>query len=851
MFFLYKYEALRPENDLPIREIIHSIDSFEMHWHNLIEILLVLEGTVEVRIGGEDYYLKEDDFILINCNELHSTKRTKDDNILLALQINPDFFKDYCPEINKIKFDCKSFNTSKEEQKKFDFIRRYIGKIVLELNKKTKGYKLRIGSYLYLLGDYLINNFEYDILDNDKEELRDSDIFRLQRIADYVNGNIDKKITLKEIAEKEHISYYYLSHFIKDKIGMSFQEYLNYMRLNRAVIMLKNTNNSITEISNDSGFSNISFFNKIFKENYNCTPTEYRKQIKDMYIEDRIFGMNKKQNRSRSYLDVDRNSVFKKLFSNLKPIDNNIKSKEIEYIDIDVNSRGELLSDYWKRLITFGRASEGLRSSWQEQLKEVQKDIGFEYIRFHGIFSDDMMIVNRDEKGNIIYNWSYVNELFDFFMEIDIKPFVELGFMPTEFKSSDDKIFWWEGNISQPKDINLWTDLVVNFIKYCINRYGLKEVESWYFEVWNEADLENIFWIGDKEDYFKFYKETVLAIKSVSEKLKVGGPSITYQTIQDKPWLEEFLEYNNENNIPLDFVSLHIYPELYRPREDVQEMASKARQGEISWDTIYNWWRNQKIYYDKDHVYNVLELANNKINKIMGYNPEVHITEWNASAFGRNLIHDTCFVSNFIIDNILKCNGKSDSLGYWTFTDIMEEEKVAISEFHGNFGLISKSGLKKPSYFAYYLLSKLGKEIVKKGNEYIVTKDGDDIQILLYNYAYFDEFFLRGDTSLLTNTDRYSIYEDKKSKEVKISILGLKGSYKITSYKLNRENGSSFDEWIKMGAPENMTYEELEYLKGRSQPKITVDCIEADESHKLEAYVPVHGTELILLEKMF
>lgn len=848
---MYKYEVIRPENDLPIREIIHSVDSFEMHWHNLMEILLVLEGTVEVRIGGQDYYLKENDFILINCNELHSTKRIKDDNILLALQINPDFFKDYFPQINKIKIDCKSFNARKEEQGKFDFIRWYIGKIVLESNKKIKGYKLRIGSYLYLLGDYLINNFKYDILDNDKEELRDSDIFRLKRIADYVNVNIDKKITLKEIAEKEHISYYYLSHFIKDKTGMSFQEYLNYMRLDRAVNMLRNTDKSITEISNNSGFSNISFFNKIFKENYSCTPTGYRKQIKDMHIEDGIFGINKKQNRSMSYLDVDRNSVFKKLFSYLKPTDINIKSKEIEYIDIDISDGGELLSDYWKRLITFGRASEGLRSSWQEQLKEVQKEIGFEYIRFHGIFSDDMMIVNRDEKGSIIYNWSYVNELFDFFMEIDIKPFVELGFMPTEFKSSDDTIFWWEANVSQPKDTNLWTDLVVSFIKNCINRYSLKEVESWYFEVWNESDLENVFWIGDKEDYFKFYRETVLAIKSVSEKLKVGGPSITYQTLKDEPWLEEFLEYNVKNNIPLDFVSLHIYPEYFSPRKEASEIASKARKGEISWDIAYNWWKNQKIYYDKDHVYNVSELANKKINKIMGYNPEVHITEWNASAFGRNLIHDTCFVSNFIIDNILKCNGKLASLGYWTFTDIMEEEKVGISEFHGNFGLISKSGLKKSSYFAYYLLSKLGKEIVKKGNEYIVTRDGDDVQILLYNYAYFDELFLRGDTSLLTNTERYSIYEDKKSKEAKISILGIKGKYKITSYKLNRENGSSFDEWIRMGAPESMTDEELGYLKGKSQPKMTIDYIKVGKIHKLETYVPVHGIELILLEKMF
>lgn len=853
--FLYIYEVIEQKEGLPIRAIIHSVDSFKMHWHNTIEILLVLKGSVNVRIGEEVYCLEENEFILINSNELHSTKKTKDNNMLLAIQIDLKFFQKYYPQINKIKIDCKSFHGGEGDQEKFDNIRYYIAKIVWELNKKNKGYNLKIGGYLYLLGFYLVNNFEYTILDDEKEKLRDKDIYRLQRIMDYVMNNIDKKITLKEVAEKEHLNYYYLSHFIKDKTGMSFQNYVNHIRLNKSVNMLRNTEDSITEISNNSGFSNVSFFNKIFKENYGCTPTEYRKQFKDISLKGRIFTINKKNNRSKTYLDVDRSVAFKKLFSYLEPTDieikdNNIVAKEMEDISIDTRKEGIPWNHYWKKLITFGRAFEGLRSDWREQLKEIQKDIGFEYIRFHGIFSDDMMIVNEDEKGNINYNWSYVNELFDFFMEINIKPFVELSFMPSEFKSSDDVIFWWQANVSQPKDIKLWTDLVVAFIKQCINRYGLEEVETWYFEVWNESDLENIFWIGQKEDYFKFYKETVLAIKSISNKLKVGGPSITHQTIHDEPWIEDFLTYCNKNNIPLDFVSLHIYPESYSSKKEKQDLALKVRQGKVSLDTAYSWGKNQKIYYDKHHVYNVLDSARYKIDNILCHRPEIHVTEWNASSYNGNLIHDTCFVPNFIIDNILKCNGKTDSLGYWTFTDIMEEEKLGISEFCGNFGLISKSGLKKPSYFAYYLLSKLGKEILKIGNEYIVTRHREDVQILAYNYAYFDELFLKGDTSLLTETERYLVYEDKGLKKVKIYISGLIGKYKIIRYKLNRENGSSFDEWINMGAPENITNEELEYLKGKARPKMDVEYIEIDEDYKEEMYIPVHGIELVVFKKM-
>lgn len=433
--------------------------------------------------------------------------------------------------------------------------------------------------------------------------------------------------------------------------------------------------------------------------------------------------------------------------------------------------------------------------------------------------------------------------------KVNIKPFIELGFMPSEIKSLDETVFWWRANISQPRDIKLWTDLVVEFIKHCINRYGLKEVETWYFEVWNEPDLEYFFWIGGKEAYFKFYEATAWAVKSVSNKLKVGGPSITHQAISDSTWLEDFLIYCNKNDVPLDFVSLHIYSESYSSKEKVQDIMLRAKQGESQQELMAEWREMQRIYFGKDHTYDTLNSANDKINRLLSYNTELHITEWNASSYSRNLIHDTCFMSTFIISNILKSINIVDSIGYWTFTDIMEEAKAGISPFHGGFGLINNNGLKKPSYFAYYFLSKLGEKIIEQNEEYIITKSGEDIQILVYNHTYFDDLFLNGDTSALTNTERYLVYEEKAEREVEININGISGKYKITRYQLNREYGSVFDEWIKMGTPENMTQEELNYLKGKAYPKITVEYLNLDEYYKEKLYIPVHGIELMTLEK--
>lgn len=104
------------------------------------------------------------------------------------------------------------------------------------------------------------------------------------------------------------------------------------------------------------------------------------------------------------------------------------------------------------------------------------------------------MVYSEKEDGTPIYNWSYVDKLYDFLLEQGVKPFVELSFMPSQLARSKETIFWWRGNISPPADQTKWDALVREFVRHCLNRYGAKEVESWYFEVWNEPDLSGVCW---------------------------------------------------------------------------------------------------------------------------------------------------------------------------------------------------------------------------------------------------------------------------------------------------------------------------------------------------------------------
>src|ERR1017187_131983 len=112
-----------------------------------------------------------------------------------------------------------------------------------------------------------------------------------------------------------------------------------------------------------------------------------------------------------------------------------------------------------------GRANEGLRADWQRQLKEVRTECGFRYIRFHGLFCDDMGVYQEDKSGRPIYNWQYVDELFDFLQSIGMKPFVELGFMPSAMASGTQTIFWYKANVPPPKDYKKWEAFINAFAR--------------------------------------------------------------------------------------------------------------------------------------------------------------------------------------------------------------------------------------------------------------------------------------------------------------------------------------------------------------------------------------------------
>jgi len=483
-------------------------------------------------------------------------------------------------------------------------------------------------------------------------------------------------------------------------------------------------------------------------------------------------------------------------------------------ITISAKQAGTVYTPYWRTCVGAGRANEGLRAAFQRQLAQVQKDIGFSYLRFHGLFHDDMFVMRRDECGGYVFNFQYVDELFDSMLELHIRPFVELGFFPDCLKGGDAAQFWWKGHVTPPESYGDWCLLIDRFVRHLLDRYGAEEVRTWYFEVWNEPNLHG-FWDGTRSQYFEMYKATVRTIKAIDPALRVGGPAtsnfvpdarfdgevqdtnlqITHRVknLDDLTWrgvwIEAFLAYCKENNLPVDFISTHPYPTDFA-LDTTGKITGRSR-GVDALLRDAAWLRN--------------------IVRGSAYpNAEIHLTEWSSSPTPRDCTHDYLQEAAFIVKCNLDCIGLMDSLSYWTFTDVFEEIGAGDSIFHGGFGLINYQGVVKPGYHAYRMLSALGDEVLYRDEHSFITRGGQKVCGILYNYP-------------IPQTVAISRYPDRSIAEadlgrgeactVSLRLTGFAPHQRIRLEKLDREHGCALPVWQKMGCPEPPNRAQTEELR--------------------------------------
>jgi AraC-like DNA-binding protein len=270
----YPYESVVVNEEIPMFMLMTSVKYVAMHWHDRIEFLFVLKGKIHVYVGRDEYFLQENDLLLINSNEVHGVE-SSEDNKLIVLQIPVSFIKKWYKNIENETFHCQSFQSM--EQARFNDIRSLIAQLMLISRNKGEGYEVKIHSLLLDIVYNLVGNFS---VKNNVQLYRNNkkDIERLTRITSYIQQNFMHPLTLNEIAENEQLTVPYVSKYFQQHMGQSFVKYVNGIRLEHAVQSMLETDWPIIQIAMESGFSNLNTFHKLFKETFHTTPYQYRKK---------------------------------------------------------------------------------------------------------------------------------------------------------------------------------------------------------------------------------------------------------------------------------------------------------------------------------------------------------------------------------------------------------------------------------------------------------------------------------------------------------------------------------------------------------------------------------------------
>jgi len=490
-------------------------------------------------------------------------------------------------------------------------------------------------------------------------------------------------------------------------------------------------------------------------------------------------------------------------------------------IDVDLTQVQGKLDRMHNLSVGAGRANEGLRADWQQQLAEIKKDAGFRYIRMHGLLTDDMGVFKIDAQGKEQYNFQYIDSLFDYLLSIGIKPFVELGFMPNAMASGTQTLFWWRGNVTPPRDYEQWGRLIKALTTHWTERYGKEEVASWYFEVWNEPNLKD-FWAGTQDEYFKLYAHAARAIKSVDASYRVGGPATA-----GGDWIPEMIAYADKNSVPLDFLSTHSYGVNQGFLDEFGTTGTVLNPDEMA--ITHDVMRNRKSI-----------AASGKPER------ELHYTEWSSSYTPADPTHDSYHQAAYILKKLKQNSGAVQSMSYWVFTDIFEEPGPRFEAFHGGFGLMNTQGIKKPAYFAYQFLNQLGDTELKNADQasYATVDAKGNAQLLLWDYTHTlpeginnQQFFIKD-------------LPPKAKGKVDVSLRGLTpGAYTMTVSQVGYKQNDAFTAYIGMGSPKQLTRDQVSTLKAQATGKpARQQAVKVGADGRLHTTLPLRENDVYLLQ---
>lgn len=786
------------------------------HFHQEVELVYVMEGELRLYVMEREYHLKRGDLCVINSNEEHRME-AQDEIMTAHIFIAYSLIRSVYNGVSSFFF-CNSVS---EDDERYEKLRELLNqllkrKMLCEKEPEECRNEYEYLSVFYKVLGYLTSNFLKKAKTDAGMSMQQKSQMRTLQINEYIMNNYSQPISLKSLCDTLYLSEGYLSRYFKKIYNMSFSAYLRQIRLSNAMSELMYTDKAILQIALDNGFSSISFFNKVFKEEYGKSPSSLRNSAKEI---------EKKEE------DVDSLVLNQKLEKYLYSMEEEQEDKrKVKKIKKTFQVKdGEMVPQFWNTAINIGQASDLLNHEVRKQILQMKETMHFKYIRFWSLFSD-RVLMGKDEKRGL-YNFSKLDNILDFLVENGLKPFFDMEEKVKRVNRTEKDFLLYEEKMKTIDSIQTWEEFIRQLIVHLVRRYGIEEVNTWKMEmISNGYCLKGT---SETDGFFQIFKCTYSMIKKHAPHMEVGGCGIFPDHLRqlEKQGINLWEEWIRRAPLP-DFISFMIF--AYEADEEGKEQFGKKSE-------------------DPDYLINSIREIRKDLVQHGLSGQKIYITEWNLTVSDRNRLNDHCFHGAYVMKSIMDVFGEIDMLCYFIGSDIYTEYYDSVLLIHGGQGLLTRDGITKPSGFAFRFLKKLKPYFIDRTENCLLTTDRrNQYSLVCHNMKNLNYMYYLQSEEAMEGDKLWKNFSEWNPLTLELSIKDVEnGDYRITIQKINEKSGSIQDIWADLEQTEDLSDSEIRYLRRAAVPRMIMRkfCVE-DKCIQIELRMRPNEIAYINLEKI-
>lgn len=757
--------------------------------HNMAQLLLILDGECDIFIGNRCYHASSDDLVIINPQQFHHII-SQDVATLISVLIDVNGFSIDGGGDN-IYFNLNSMEV--KNNPRYNTIRYLLYSIIAynTMENVNSIYTNRAIAYSFFA--QLVNDFK--VVAPKEATLNKESLDTINKINGYLNDHYKEKITLTYLSEKFNYSVSYLSRLYKNTYGLNFIDIYDNLRINHSLNDLLQGNKTVQQISDEHGFEDVRSYVRAFKKINGTTPNEYRQKYERKAI--KLINTDNKLFRKQALDKIL--SKYEQYGSPNAHKDNSVRATEM-LIPIDLKGKTRKIKCKGNEVLELFGPSDLVNELVTKGLSEAKKDLDYKYLLIPHILAKQTHILNRDESNQWNINYVYFSHILNKIIENNALPYLI-------FEYNEDLL-----------NVDEFYTLVNQMLDYM--DVVFKDKLDGAMISFSKIRKPNTYTDPNSEESITLYNSLFQTVRRRENKYKIGTPLFYKKDIESHDGYFSFLDRIKKLDLEFDFIPIKYVDDfsddsnLSKNRHEMADFISYLKQN--------NGFIENKMFF---HGVN---FTNNE-----------------------SLLNDTLYSSSYLIENFIENEKDLSSFSKNSFVDRTSVSAYDANQYHGKDGMLTYDYIKKSSYNAYCLLSKLESNVLSSSSNYLVTINENRLVILLNNYNHYSDLFADKEYFQISNLNRYTCFPKSTNITYKLKINNLNyNSAKIKISTISKKSGSSYDKWLDMGGNKLLNKDEIEVLKHLSE----IDYSSREEfitSDELELNVTVGPLETKLVEIKF